>query len=237
MSLEVLTVMHSEKAPADAARQREELVRRVASSVTFEKSPRLRAFFLHVCRCARENKSEEATEPQIAIYVYGRQPGYNPNDDNIVRSQARMLRMKLEHHFANEGKDEPVIITIPKGQYLPIFETRSKEPQAQPPQVQPRILVPAERKPRRFRQVLAVGARLFGLAVVWFGYLWFESRRSHCATRPRGPCHQFPSPAERGGAADEQPAGRRWPPTPAGRVSLPVTREQLMWTCGAPLGI
>jgi hypothetical protein len=72
MSLEVVTVLHSEKAPPDAARQREELVRRVASSATFEKSPRLRAFLLHVCRCARENKSEEATEPQIAIYVYGR---------------------------------------------------------------------------------------------------------------------------------------------------------------------
>ena len=104
MSLEVVTVMHSEKAPADSVRQREELVRRVTSSVTFEKSPRLRAFFLHVCRCARENKSEEATEPQIAIYVYFRQPGYNPNENNIVRSQARVFRMKLEHHFANEGK-------------------------------------------------------------------------------------------------------------------------------------
>ena len=181
MSLEVVTLMHSEKAPADAARQREELVRRVASSVTFEKSPRLRAFFLHVCRCARENKSEEATEPQIAIYVYGRQPGYNPNDDNIVRSQARILRMKLEHHFANEGKDEPVTITIPKGQYLPTFETRSKELQPQPPQAQPRILVAVERKPRRLRQVLAAGALLFGLAVVWFYSLWFASKR---ATKP-----------------------------------------------------
>ena len=38
-----------------------------------------------------------------------------------------MLRMKLEHHFANEGKAEPVVISIPKGQYLPVFETRSKE--------------------------------------------------------------------------------------------------------------
>jgi hypothetical protein len=178
MSLEVVTLMHSEKAPADAARQREELVRRVASSVTFEKSPRLRAFFLHVCRCARENKSEEATEPQIAIYVYGRQPGYNPNDDNIVRSQARMLRMKLEHHFANEGKDEPIIITIPKGQYLPTFETRSKELQAEPAQAPPRLLVAVERKPRRWRQVLAVGALLFGLGVVWFCNLWLASRRT-----------------------------------------------------------
>ena len=81
-----------------------------------------------------------------------------------------MLRMKLEHHFANEGKDEPVIITIPKGQYLPIFETRSKEPQAQPPQVTPRNLEPAEEKPHRFPQVLAVVAGLFLLGVVWFGY-------------------------------------------------------------------
>jgi hypothetical protein len=178
MSLEVLTVMHSENGPADAAMQREELVLRVASSVTFEKSPRLRAFFLHVCRCARENKSEEATEPQIAIYVYGRRPGYNPNEDNIVRSQARMLRMKLEHHFANEGKDEPIIISIPKGQYLPIFETRFKEAQIEPLHVQPRIVAPEDRKASRFGHVLAGGATLFVLAVVWFGYLWFESRRT-----------------------------------------------------------
>ena len=148
-------------------------MRRVASSVTFEKSPRLRAFFLHVCRCASENKSEEATEPQIAIYVYGRRPGYNPNDDNIVRSQARMLRMKLEHHFANEGKDEPIVITIPKGQYLPIFETRPKEPQAQP-----KILVPAERQPRRSTQVLVGATVVLGLGAIWLGYLRFQSRGS-----------------------------------------------------------
>jgi Malectin domain len=176
MSLEVLTVMHSEKAPADAVKQREELVRRVASSVTFEKSPRLRAFFLHVCRCARENKSEEATEPQIAIYVYGRQPGYNPNDDNIVRSQARVLRMKLEHHFANEGRDEPVIITIPKGQYLPIFETRTKEPQAPPLYQQPTVVVPQERKPGRSRQILAGAAAVFVLGVIWLGFQWFAPK-------------------------------------------------------------
>ena len=56
--------------------------------------------------------------------MYDRPPGYNPNEDNIVRSQARLLRLKLEHHFANEGKDEAIMITIPKGRYLPAFETR-----------------------------------------------------------------------------------------------------------------
>ena len=109
-----------------SAAEREELVHRVASSSTFERSPRLRAFFLHVCRCALDNKPEGATEQQVGICVYDRPPGYNPNEDNIVRSQARLLRLKLEHHFANEGKDEPIMITIPKGRYLPAFETRSE---------------------------------------------------------------------------------------------------------------
>jgi hypothetical protein len=171
MNPDDVPVPPSKEAPAEAAGQREELVRRVASSSTFEKSLRLRAFFLHVCRCALDNQPEAATEQQIGIRVYDRPPGYNPNEDNIVRSQARLLRMKLEHHFANEGKDEPVFITIPKGHYLPVFETRSEAP-ATPPGVP----VPAEGKTRRLRQILVGVAVLFGLVVVWLGYLLFESR-------------------------------------------------------------
>ena len=121
-------VPRSKDAPAEGAVEREELVYRVASSSTFERSPRLKAFFLHVCRCALDNKPEAATEHQVGICVYDRPPGYNPNEDNIVRSQARLLRMKLEHYFANEGKDEAIVITIPKGRYLPVFETRSEAP-------------------------------------------------------------------------------------------------------------
>jgi hypothetical protein len=127
MSLEVVTLAQSHESLAEP-REREKLVRRVTSSVTFEKSPRLRAFLVHVCRCALEDRSDEATEQQIGIHVYGRSPSYNPNDDNIVRSQARVLRLKLEHHFANEGSDEPVVITIPKGQYLAVFAPRTAAP-------------------------------------------------------------------------------------------------------------
>jgi len=163
-------VSRGKEAPAEAAVEREELVRRVASSSTFERSPRLRAFFLHVCRCALDNKPEAATEQQVGICVYDRPPGYNPNEDNIVRSQARLLRLKLEHHFANEGKDEAIVITIPKGRYLPVFETRSERPvilHTVPP--------PEQVKPRRFLQILVGVAVLFGLAIVWLGYRSFKS--------------------------------------------------------------
>lgn len=125
MTLDVVTATQQRGDPTEGAKSHWELIGRVASSVTLEKSPRLRAFFLYVCRCAMEEKPEDATEQQIGINVYDRPAGYNPNEDNIVRSQARVLRLKLEHHFANEGKNEPVIITIPKGHYLPVFETRA----------------------------------------------------------------------------------------------------------------
>ncbi len=149
-------------------------MRRVASSGTFEKSPRLRAFFLHVCRCALENKPEEATEQQIGIHVYDRSPGYNPNEDNVVRTAARSLRLKLEHHFANEGKDEPVIIDIPKGRYLPVFEPRSERatvPAAAPATAAPTEFIPVEQKKPRTRQIAIFSAVLFGVVAVLLGYL------------------------------------------------------------------
>ncbi len=144
-------------------------MRRVASSSTFERSPRLRAFFLHVCRCALDNKPEAATEQQVGICVYDRPPGYNPNEDNIVRSQARLLRMKLEHHFANEGKDEAIVITIPKGRYLPVFEARLEEPA-----ILRDVAPPEHGESRRLVQTLAAVAVLLGLVIIWLGYLLYK---------------------------------------------------------------
>lgn len=175
MSVDVVTVMHPESALDPDEGQYEELVHRVASSATFEKSPRLRAFFLHVCRCAIEDKPGEATEQQIGIYVYGRRRGYNPNDDNIVRSQARVLRMKLEHHFAHEAADEPIVITIPKGQYLPVFLPRLREPQ---PLSTSEIPSPRERKIGKAGTLMIALAAALALFAVSLTYHLAQARRS-----------------------------------------------------------
>src|SRR5208283_2458873 len=120
----IVSASRDEKAPFERGNRRQDVIERVASSATFQRSPRLRAFLQYVCRCALNDQPEAATEQQIGIHVFDRPPGYNPSEDNIVRSQARLLRWKLEQHFASDGKDEPLIITIPKGQYLPVFEER-----------------------------------------------------------------------------------------------------------------
>lgn len=108
----------------EAAFDRRQLVQRIAASRHFEKAHRLRDFLLYVCERSIENHPEEVTEQQIGVRVFGRPPDYNASEDSIVRSQARLLRMKLESYFHSEGRDEPVVIRIPKGSYLPVFEPR-----------------------------------------------------------------------------------------------------------------
>ncbi|WP_213806044.1 hypothetical protein [Granulicella sp. dw_53] len=107
--------------------ERKALADRVASGPQLTGSPKLRSFFLYVIDCAIREHPEEATEQQIGIHVFGRQPGYSSGDDSIVRSQARLLRLKLTAYFATEGADETLIIEIPKGHYLPVFRERTHE--------------------------------------------------------------------------------------------------------------
>jgi hypothetical protein len=57
--------------------------------------------------------------------VIGRPPDYDTASDNIVRVHASMLRKRLDQFFSSEGRDEPIIIELPKGNYAPVFSERS----------------------------------------------------------------------------------------------------------------
>jgi len=101
-----------------------EVVQRVAASASFHRSPRLRELLVYICERSLQNRTEELREQAIGCGVFGRKPDYNPGEDNIVRVEVRQLRKRLEEYFATEGKDEPYLILIPKGAYVPVFEPR-----------------------------------------------------------------------------------------------------------------
>jgi hypothetical protein len=182
------------------------LVRRVLASTTFEHSPKLRAFLEYVCRCAIENQPAAATEQQIGIHVFGRPPGYNANEDNIVRSQARLLRLKLEHHFSNEGRHEPVVITIPKGRYLPAFEPRFEEREVKAA-VEPEVAVDAksDQKPplvggddqhksrQKWLPLFVVAAIVAAVVIAWIVRTSLRSRQSESDTAAQKEAATVPS--------------------------------------------
>lgn len=70
------------------------------------------------------NPDAQLREHEIATRVLGRKDDFDPAYDNIVRVQASHLRKKLVDYFETEGRQEPLIISLPKGGYVPIFEPR-----------------------------------------------------------------------------------------------------------------
>lgn len=101
-----------------------QLVERVAASEAFAHSPAMRSFLLYVCEHALRGQIADIKEQTIGHHVLGRRPDYNPAEDNIVRVRARELRHRLDEYFATAGKDEPTVISLPKGGYLPVFRQR-----------------------------------------------------------------------------------------------------------------
>jgi len=111
--------------------ERAALVRQVLASRTFSKSVRLAQFLEFICRKAIEGHAEEINEQQIGVHVFGRSAAYNATDDSIVRTQARLLRQRLEEYFEHECPACPMVVIIPKGGYVPVFERRP--PASMPP--------------------------------------------------------------------------------------------------------
>ena len=89
-------------------------------------------FLLYVVDRHIRDRSEEITEQQIGVLVFGRTEGYDSNEDNIVRSYARNLRKRIEDYFAGEGSDETIRVDIPRGGYIPIFSTAPTKSAATP---------------------------------------------------------------------------------------------------------
>lgn len=104
------------------------LVQRVASSRHLIKAPQLREILIYISRRVLADHATSIGEQEIGSTVLGRRQDFNPNEDNIVRVQIRHLRRKLEDYFNTEGSEEPLIVTIPKGGYLPHFEVRAERP-------------------------------------------------------------------------------------------------------------
>jgi hypothetical protein len=119
---EPLDAKHSSQRDAE---ERRALLHAVLESRTFAKSKRLAQFLKFICSLTIEGNVAEINEQQIGIHVFDRSPLYSASDDSIVRTQARLLRQRLEEYFDHEAPTSPLIITIPKGGYVPVFEPRN----------------------------------------------------------------------------------------------------------------
>ena len=129
-----------------------QVTQRVTASSHFARSRLLTKFLLYIVSESLQDRKANITEHRIGVQVFGRDPGYSPVEDNIVRSYARQLRRRLTEYFSDEGAAEPLHIYIPLGGYIPSFtaahcpdsnaESRSPLPVTGSPQTQATALFP-----------------------------------------------------------------------------------------------
>ena len=124
--------MLTEEAESKAARRQLE---RVLASPGFARNERISRFLRFVVEGHLEGKDHELKESLLAIEVFGRSPGYDPKQDPIVRTEARRLRTRLSEYYLGEGNDDPLIIELPKGGYVPTIRPSQHRPETTAPQM------------------------------------------------------------------------------------------------------
>jgi len=102
---------------------RDELAR-VLSSAAFVRNARQSDFLRFLVEQHLEGRDAELKETVIAVEVFGRNPGYDPKADAIVRTEAVRLRARLNNYYSTAGSQDPVVIELPKGGYVPRCRAR-----------------------------------------------------------------------------------------------------------------
>src|SRR5262245_66060888 len=97
---------------------REEL-ERVLSGAAFARSERVSKLLRFLVERHIEGRDDELKESVIGVEVFGRRPDYDPKLDSTVRTEAVRLRARLTKYYSTEGSQDPLVIELPKGGYVP----------------------------------------------------------------------------------------------------------------------
>jgi Tol biopolymer transport system component len=112
---------------AEAARRQ---LDRILASPGFLRNERMSRFLRFLAERHLEGQVNLLKESVIAVEVFGRKPDHDPTHDSIVRTEAGRLRGRLAEYYMGEGREDAIVIELPKGGYAPAFHLR--EPAAAP---------------------------------------------------------------------------------------------------------
>jgi adenylate cyclase len=162
-----------EPSPAEVRAQLE----RVLASRCFEQAARSSSFLRFVVEQTLAGQGDRLKGYTIAVEVFGRPPDFDAQTDPLVRVEAGRLRRRLIEYYADEGRDDPVRLDLPRGSYFVVstYHGATAAPAAAEPEAAD--LTPAETPAasaaarnrsrwRRIRTVVVVGALLAGVAVI-----------------------------------------------------------------------
>ncbi len=144
---------------------------RLTASPEFDVPARAKKFLRYVVEETLAGHADRIKAYTVGTEVFERDSGFDAQNDPVVRIEAGRLRRALERYYLIAGLSDSVVISIPKGGYVPQFELRTA-PQALPPTP----AVPAPDKagpppPQRRMLWLGAGAAVSALVLIGIGLL------------------------------------------------------------------
>jgi adenylate cyclase len=145
---------------------------RVLASRCFEQAARSSKFLRFVVEQTLAGQGDRLKGYTIAIEVFGRPPDFDAQSDPLVRVEAGRLRRRLTEYYADEGREDPVRIELPRGGYIVTSSYHPPPaevllgPMPQPVAADEQESARNRRRWRRVRSVLIAAVLVAGLGVV-----------------------------------------------------------------------
>jgi hypothetical protein len=105
------------------------------------RSDSLNRLFDYLAECAAGGIKPK--EFEVAAAVFGRGSAFDGAQDASVRVAVHRLRRKLDDFYAGDGRDDPMRLAVPKGEYRMVAEARPTADGASAP-----VAAPVRRAPR-----------------------------------------------------------------------------------------
>jgi Tol biopolymer transport system component len=155
----------------------------ILASAVFSRSPHLRRFLAFIVEQSLAGQGRRLKESVLAHELYGKGTDFDGGNDPVVRVDARRLRDKLREFY--DGRCDPIVISLPKGSYVPLFEARSV----------PRAALPETRRVTHFmRRRIVLGGLALVLIVATAVLAWRALLRPADAPAQLLPLASYPGP-------------------------------------------
>lgn len=153
-------------------------VDRILASNTFRAAEVLRRLLRFLADKTFSGEADYLKEYSIGLDALGKPPTYDPSKDAIVRLQASRLRQKLDEYYRSEGRDDSLVIELPRGRFKISWRLKVSDAPADTgtPKIPAAITVPENTAPpnsdsvRRWRNtaILMAGVSALLACVAWW---------------------------------------------------------------------
>src|SRR5579871_716153 len=138
-------------------------VERILQSETLRNADALRRLLAYLAEKSISGEADQLKEYTIGLEAFGKPSDYDPRQDSIVRLQVGRLRQKLTEYYRAEGKDDPIVVDLPKGHFRLSFEVRPVTPASEANEV----ITPAPSGAGKWRRAAVALSICLLLAMGW----------------------------------------------------------------------